>query len=561
MSLQDSNAMASGQNDVVRDNRGKDWFWANNAIYDEVKHPETGATVTFAQILGPSAVSVYMFLARLADNRTQTCYPSYPTIESRVGISHGTATNTIHKLCDHGLILRAARAAEEGDRTSNLYTLLPIENWIVQGGIENILPSVRARLQPKKSVKKTTGRTKNIRQVVHHKDDRSTIIVPKQDSGELTLKKQDSQQQQTQTENVVDVSDSIESVSASSSQSNGSASNNRVLELPQNGATPVEPSAAQKRARANAQKQFEAGQSALPQVAAVGQSRRGQSTSPIAEKLIAIGTGADPRTVMRYASMHPDHAELVARYFPDTPENTPEYWDEYNEKTGKSCTRASGLIARLQNTQWEPPPLRAERIKEERAEAARLRREREQTEREMSNKSHDEEFANRQREYLETVERYRALPSEARHEIREAMWKDATILRDSTIDAEKKGLLKLQDGAPPSSLLDGWTPDHSQFARFAACLQLALREYSMLHQEDELDEEFDEEYIEPEPLSDAEFVERQISYLMEERGHKWDTLDELENRRIAHAFDGADFDEMWAQIRAGVEAQVLDQAA
>jgi Helix-turn-helix domain len=125
---------------AVRDRRGKKWFWQDNLLYDDVRL-EDGLVTTWAAILGPSAVSVYGYLCRRADEETQACFPSHPTIGFLCGLSDPVVIESLQVLEDHGLILIQHRDAVEGDATSNLYVLLPIENWSFGGGKSNLLPT------------------------------------------------------------------------------------------------------------------------------------------------------------------------------------------------------------------------------------------------------------------------------------------------------------------------------------------------------------------------------------------------------------------------------------
>lgn len=561
MSLQETDVVASTA-EAVRDNRGKDWFWANNALYDEIVHPVSGETTTFANALGTPAIGVYLFLARLADNRTQTCYPGYATIEKRVGISHGTAVSAVHKLRDHGLILRQERDTEEGDRTSNLYTLLPIESWNIRGGIADILPSVRDRLSSKKSKKKTTGGTPAIPGVIQQKYDGGTPVIPKQDSGNLTLKEQNSQQQQSASADAAVVhSNSDELEAASSSSVQATKSDNRVLELPQSsGAAAQQPSASQKRARRDAEKQFDAGQTTLPQVAA-SPVKRQPKTAPVVEKLLAIGTGADSQVIVRYASLHPEHAEKVVRYFPGTRENTQEYWDDYNARKGTDFTRANGLIQRLKNPQWEPPQLHAERIRKENAEQARIKREREAAEHEAAQRAEKEDAENMARINDNTVSEYRSLPLDAREAVREKVWHCSNFLRDRARELALKGALPpLLEGAPESALLDGWTRQHTEYRQWAVILRQAMLDVARERPELFDDEEF-EDFESLPPVSEDEYTAIIVERLAVEVLDDVTGIGELDTRRAKQGPAVEEDDELWEKICAGVKSRVLEKAA
>lgn len=147
---------------LIRDRRPKEWFWMDSALYQEHDLPGTGEVKTFAAVLGPSALSVYNFLAHKSDWEKQTCFPSYPTISRHCGISEPTAISAIKKLLDHGLILREPRmemreGMQTGDRTSNIYTLLGPDNWSLGGGKNILGPPQTGELPGTESVRKSRG--------------------------------------------------------------------------------------------------------------------------------------------------------------------------------------------------------------------------------------------------------------------------------------------------------------------------------------------------------------------------------------------------------------------
>ena len=123
----------------VRDKRGRNWFWQNNALYDDLE-TSSGNITSFAAVLGSSAVSVYGYLARRADEETQTTFPAVSTVAFFCGLSDPVVTQSLHLLVDHSLILRDSRISDEGDPTSNLYTLLPPTDWRIEGGTYQELP-------------------------------------------------------------------------------------------------------------------------------------------------------------------------------------------------------------------------------------------------------------------------------------------------------------------------------------------------------------------------------------------------------------------------------------
>ncbi len=98
----------------MRDRRAKNWFWMERAV---VKHH--GAA------LGTVGMSVYAVLAMMADEETQSCYPSYQTIADYLGVSRNTAIKGIKMLVEAELIVVTRRPlTADGDATSNVYTLV-----------------------------------------------------------------------------------------------------------------------------------------------------------------------------------------------------------------------------------------------------------------------------------------------------------------------------------------------------------------------------------------------------------------------------------------------------
>lgn len=122
----------------VRDNRGRNWFWSDNDVFD-----------VMAAHIGVNALATYLYLCRCADNSSQECHPSYKRIGDRTGTSRPTAKRSIATLIAHGMIRRDAREAAIGDSDTNLYTLLPREAWeipsdhSVQGEVTQTPPPVQ----------------------------------------------------------------------------------------------------------------------------------------------------------------------------------------------------------------------------------------------------------------------------------------------------------------------------------------------------------------------------------------------------------------------------------
>lgn len=102
-------------NASVRDNRRSNWGWFNYEVLDQ-----HGAAI------GPNGIAVYMALVRFANNETQAASPAVPRIAKAIGLSERTVQRTLALLETAGLIAITPRYTEDGDRTSNLYTLLDL---------------------------------------------------------------------------------------------------------------------------------------------------------------------------------------------------------------------------------------------------------------------------------------------------------------------------------------------------------------------------------------------------------------------------------------------------
>ncbi len=88
-------------------NRRDGFLWISNALFDQ-----------FVSKLKPSTLIVYFVLARMADNETQSCFPSYEKISAVTGLSRGTVADCLRELKACGIIEWTKQARH------NLYTLL-----------------------------------------------------------------------------------------------------------------------------------------------------------------------------------------------------------------------------------------------------------------------------------------------------------------------------------------------------------------------------------------------------------------------------------------------------
>jgi DNA-binding MarR family transcriptional regulator len=77
-----------------------------------------------AKTIGAIGVAIYTVLARYANRRTGECWPTVARIARMLDLGRSTVKRYLHRLQAAGLISIEERWDEEGDRTSNRYTLL-----------------------------------------------------------------------------------------------------------------------------------------------------------------------------------------------------------------------------------------------------------------------------------------------------------------------------------------------------------------------------------------------------------------------------------------------------
>jgi hypothetical protein len=77
-----------------------------------------------AKAIGAIGIAIYAVLARYANRRTGECWPAISRIQRTLNLGRSTVKRFLHRLEAAGLITVEERWSEEGDRTSNLYTLL-----------------------------------------------------------------------------------------------------------------------------------------------------------------------------------------------------------------------------------------------------------------------------------------------------------------------------------------------------------------------------------------------------------------------------------------------------
>ena len=87
-------------------------FRLDNCIIDE-----------YAEEIGAIGVAVYAALARYADRASGECWPKVKTIADKLKLSPNCVKKYLHQLASLGLISIAYRYTDQGDHTSNRYTL------------------------------------------------------------------------------------------------------------------------------------------------------------------------------------------------------------------------------------------------------------------------------------------------------------------------------------------------------------------------------------------------------------------------------------------------------
>jgi hypothetical protein len=87
-------------------------FRVDNCIIDE-----------YGDEIGAIGVAVYAALARYADRASGECWPKVKTIAAKLRLSPNCVKKYLHQLAALGLISIASRYTDQGDHTSNRYTL------------------------------------------------------------------------------------------------------------------------------------------------------------------------------------------------------------------------------------------------------------------------------------------------------------------------------------------------------------------------------------------------------------------------------------------------------
>ena len=121
---------------AIRDRRKSGWFWVENSVLDE-----------HGSSLGPFGLAVYFTLARLANNETQSTFPSQRRIARLIRVSERKVRDALNLLAKLQLIEITSRESVNGDRDTNEYTLLSLNKSESDADVSKIsqLNAVEAR--------------------------------------------------------------------------------------------------------------------------------------------------------------------------------------------------------------------------------------------------------------------------------------------------------------------------------------------------------------------------------------------------------------------------------
>ena len=97
----------------VRDSRTEKRYFVDNAIIR-----------VYGKALKPAGIAIYNALCLHAGKDTQRCWPSYQTMADLVGMSRKAAIRATQVIVDLKLVRKEAGWTDDGDRSSNIYTLL-----------------------------------------------------------------------------------------------------------------------------------------------------------------------------------------------------------------------------------------------------------------------------------------------------------------------------------------------------------------------------------------------------------------------------------------------------
>lgn len=102
--------------DKIKDGRRFAFFMLDNDMIDY-----------YAERIGVYGLAIYSLLVRYADANGENSFPSYSTISKKLGISRPMIKPTLDLLIKNGLITKENRETAQGDRASNLYTIVQLE--------------------------------------------------------------------------------------------------------------------------------------------------------------------------------------------------------------------------------------------------------------------------------------------------------------------------------------------------------------------------------------------------------------------------------------------------
>jgi predicted transcriptional regulator len=102
--------------DQLMDLRDPGFFIIDDEVIDEY-----GATI------GPLGVAVYNVLVKHANKNGSSCFPSYQTIATKLGISRNSAIKGVELLIGEGLVKKDPRTDKSGAPTSNNYKILNVK--------------------------------------------------------------------------------------------------------------------------------------------------------------------------------------------------------------------------------------------------------------------------------------------------------------------------------------------------------------------------------------------------------------------------------------------------
>jgi hypothetical protein len=130
-----------------------------------------------AKTIGAIGIAIYAVLARYANRRTGECWPAIARVQRTLNLGRSTVKRYLHRLEAAGLISVEERWSEDGDRTSNLYTLLnPEPDAITTRQQASAAPPPRASGDHDGG-----GSTTNSPPVLEAEDGRSTLNLQEPD--------------------------------------------------------------------------------------------------------------------------------------------------------------------------------------------------------------------------------------------------------------------------------------------------------------------------------------------------------------------------------------------